>query len=527
MPEIDNKIQNITIHEENITVVISAGGTGGTSTAPHNLLSSIHPDTSIASPQAGDILRASGSPPLWRGYSKLEDGKVLKLQGGLPTWLDEAGGGGGGAPTDAAYVCIAQHATLTGERVLQGTANQVIITDGGANSNVTLSLPQSISTSNSPTFAGLSLTGLNGFIRAYSGALSAVNIAAADIPSLDTSKITTGTFADARIASSSVWHAKEPAITPGNTTQYWRGDKTWQTFSSAGLWTDAGTYIYPNNSSITRIYNAGELGIDGLSGTPVPSWGGGTSDKAFILFKGNMSAAVPNTSCGNYLNYRGYNFLRVQGTFDPSANVATGCTAPYHPACLGIEVHMTLATSRNADIHGVDSKVFMVGSYDGSAFLGRVEHRGTGNMTCGELYISDEGVGSNYRAIGLFIGNQMRTHAYDSTYADKRAYGIQVSNMSGTRKGYAAFSVYDAGSYGWAIGIDFRDAKVDIAMLLKPNSIISSINNAGNAHMNLFFLDSNDALVIGHGLGSGKLLLNINGTPRTLTIDGSNFVKVV
>ena len=103
MPEIDNNTPNVIIQEERLIVYINGGGGGGDGTAaPHSLLSEMHTDTLPASPQAGDIIIASGSPPKWRAYSKLEDGKVLKLQGGIPTWLDEAGGGGGGAPVDAA-----------------------------------------------------------------------------------------------------------------------------------------------------------------------------------------------------------------------------------------------------------------------------------------------------------------------------------------------------------------------------------------------------------------------------------------
>lgn len=49
-----------------------------------------------------------------------------------------AGGGGGGAPTDAQYVTLAVDATLTNERVLTGSANEIVITDGGAGGNVTL-----------------------------------------------------------------------------------------------------------------------------------------------------------------------------------------------------------------------------------------------------------------------------------------------------------------------------------------------------------------------------------------------------
>lgn len=59
------------------------------------------------------------------------------------------------APFDAQYVTLATNATLTNERVLTGTANQVVITDNGAGSTVVLSLPQSIATSSSVTFGNV------------------------------------------------------------------------------------------------------------------------------------------------------------------------------------------------------------------------------------------------------------------------------------------------------------------------------------------------------------------------------------
>lgn len=65
---------------------------------------------------------------------------------------------GGGAPSDATFVTLSTNATLTNERVLTGTANQVTITDNGAGSTVVLSLPQSIATSSTPTFASMTLT---------------------------------------------------------------------------------------------------------------------------------------------------------------------------------------------------------------------------------------------------------------------------------------------------------------------------------------------------------------------------------
>ncbi len=64
-----------------------------------------------------------------------------------------------GASTGSSYVTLAADPNLTNERVLTGTTKQVIVTDGGAGNAVTLSLPQAIDSTATPTFAGATLTG--------------------------------------------------------------------------------------------------------------------------------------------------------------------------------------------------------------------------------------------------------------------------------------------------------------------------------------------------------------------------------
>ncbi len=72
--------------------------------------------------------------------------------GGVPI-----SGGSAGAPTSASYVTIGTDATLTAERVLTGTANQITATDNGAGSTVVLSTPQDLHTGATPRFTRLGL----------------------------------------------------------------------------------------------------------------------------------------------------------------------------------------------------------------------------------------------------------------------------------------------------------------------------------------------------------------------------------
>ncbi len=77
---------------------------------------------------------------------------------------------GGIAPVGAQYVTLAVDGTLTNERVLTGTANQIALADGGAGNAVTLSTPQNIHTGASPEFVGMTLSGLTEGSVVFAGA---------------------------------------------------------------------------------------------------------------------------------------------------------------------------------------------------------------------------------------------------------------------------------------------------------------------------------------------------------------------
>ncbi len=74
-------------------------------------------------------------------------GKFLKADGTF------AVPGGTGAPVGSSYIVVALDGTLSAERRLQGTSNQIALADGGANGDLVLSTPQNIHTSATPQFA--------------------------------------------------------------------------------------------------------------------------------------------------------------------------------------------------------------------------------------------------------------------------------------------------------------------------------------------------------------------------------------
>lgn len=103
----------------------------------------------------------SGSAKLKGDVTLSEGSNVTLTQSGNN--IEIAASGSGGAPTDAQYVTLATNVTLTQERVLTGTANQITITDNGAGSTVVLSTPQDLDTAAAVQFGTITVgnTGLH------------------------------------------------------------------------------------------------------------------------------------------------------------------------------------------------------------------------------------------------------------------------------------------------------------------------------------------------------------------------------
>ena len=142
--------------------ILEVGGIGAAGTISGNTVS-------------GNTINNAGEYTL--PQNKASSGQTVVFQtGGTTIWQTA---GGVAAPIDASYVTLGLNGTLSAERVLTGTANQITVTDGGANGNVTLATPQDIHTGASPTFANLILTA-GGDIRPSADSTTALNIAQAD-----------------------------------------------------------------------------------------------------------------------------------------------------------------------------------------------------------------------------------------------------------------------------------------------------------------------------------------------------------
>lgn len=116
------------------TVPITKGGTNATNAQDgvNNLLGGISGTPAVN----GDLAVFDGTNWALLHKGSHANGELLTLVSGSPDWSVASAS----APTGAQYITLALDAGLSAERVLQGTANKITLTDGGANGNLTLNV---------------------------------------------------------------------------------------------------------------------------------------------------------------------------------------------------------------------------------------------------------------------------------------------------------------------------------------------------------------------------------------------------
>ncbi len=172
----------------------AGGGTLSTAALATGTLPIARGGTSFSTYAAGDILYASATNTLAKLPAGTE-GHVLKLAGGVPTW---AAGGGLGSVTSVALTTPA-FLSVSGSPVTSSGTLAVSLATQTAN---TVFAGPDTGSAAAPTFRAL---------------------VAADIPSLDAAKITSGTIATARLGSGTA-----------NATTFLRGDQTWVAPTGSG-----------------------------------------------------------------------------------------------------------------------------------------------------------------------------------------------------------------------------------------------------------------------------------------------------
>lgn len=249
------------------TVPVANGGTGLTSYAVGDILYASGATTlsRLAAAAAGNVLVSNGAgmAPSWGKV-----GLTTHVSGILP--IANGGTGLSATPTNGQLLIgNGTGYTLAG---LTGTANQVIVTNGAG--SITLSLPQSIADTNSPTFAGLTING---------------NILASE------------------------YRLK---VADGQGLRFWDDDKykIWMSSTANGIWGGRldTTSDYNMYFRMTGGTNRGFVFMSSTTPVAQITAAGDLLSKGSLIFKGVTSAIV---GVGSTSNYGAMNILGAKGGY--------------------------------------------------------------------------------------------------------------------------------------------------------------------------------------------------------------------
>lgn len=183
--------------------------------------------------------------------------------------------------------------------------NSILTTD--ASGNVTTRTLANLLSGNAIT----SLNGLTGSLQTLIIGSSGTDFNISSSGAAHTFNIPTASAANRGLLTSSDWiifNNKENAITTGTTSQYWRGDKTWQTLNTTAV--PEGTDLYFTNS---RARSAISLTTSGSSGAA--SYNNGSGVLNIPIYN-----TVDSTTASNGINLSGKD-IRLGGNLTQSTTI--------------------------------------------------------------------------------------------------------------------------------------------------------------------------------------------------------------
>lgn len=257
-----------------------------------------------------------------------------------------AGGGSGGAPVGAGYVVLAPDGSLTHERTLTGSST-VSVTDAGAGSTVTLTVPDSSITT--AKMGGDVTTAGKALLTAADAAAQKTALSLATVAtSASAADITSGTLATARLGTGTA-----------NATTFLRGDQTWATpagGSGASLEASIITATQANSTLTPAVLGTATFTIPAgkkavISGNLIFTAAATTTGAFFGVTVTQPTGADGNAtgSCVAYINITSAaaaTGLNDGDVFNVAANatatvgtLSTGTTAGNNPATLCCVIH--------------------------------------------------------------------------------------------------------------------------------------------------------------------------------------------
>jgi hypothetical protein len=349
---------NLPIADGTTGQVLSTNGSGQWS-----WVSAITGTVAVGSGGTGLTSGTSGGIPYFSSTSTMASSAALTANGVV------LGGGAGSSPTTTAaftangQLLIGNGASAPSVATLTGTANQVTVTNGAG--SITLATPQNIHSGASPTFTGLTLSGLtNGFVSSTAGVLSTV--ASIDITTSvsgilpvangGTGKATVttgailagnGTSALTEIAGTTIdnvmsatsatnWQSR----TPSAAGLYYKNGNAFGATATVGTTDNFGVNISTNNTARIALDTSGAVQVNGQafsnantatcsSGAATCAWNTNTSN---IMVYDSGTQATPATTITN-MKPGGSYMLVLKGTGTGTATITCNGVAPsYVPA---------------------------------------------------------------------------------------------------------------------------------------------------------------------------------------------------
>jgi hypothetical protein len=189
-------------------------------------------------------------------------------------------GAAAGAPTNAQFIVLAANASLSDERVLTGTADQIILTDAGAGAALTLSTPQNLHSGATPLFARIGIGA-----AADVSTLAIVQKSSATLPTVLGLPMA---FATGSPSGTVPWALRQNATEASTPVLAWfetsSGDLGYIAARSGSLaiggYTSKGLVLIANNTDSVLISTSGNVGVGvtafGTSAAKVIGIGNGT-----------------------------------------------------------------------------------------------------------------------------------------------------------------------------------------------------------------------------------------------------------